>query len=379
MRIAKRTLLFLTAAGLILAIGCNSTTMNKSRADARERWAASRAKIATQLAQACYSRGELGRAEANIADLVKANEPYAPMYVLAARLAAEKGDLDQARAHAANAVALEPDMAEAHYVLGTIEQTLDHMQTAAEEFQAAADLEPDTARYVLAEAEMLVWQQNPDEAVQILRDASTRMPGRSDIFAALGDVLSVLNRYGEAAGCYRVAVRLDPSQAYLKERLATALFYDGSYAEAEAALADIASAAGETQPVWIGRLRAESLMAVGRVDEARKLFAAEADAQPLSAAPLVGQAKCDLLENHTPQARQWLEKALARNARDSEANALMGYVLVVEGRSAEAAAHLELALSDPKLPDRVAVERLLGQVRGEAPGGSAAVRALGSS
>ena len=41
----------------------------------------------------------------------------------------------------------------------------------------------------------------------------------------------------------------------------------------------------------------------------------------------------------------------------------MGYVLVAEGRSGEAAAHLELALSDPKLPDRAAVERLLDQAR----------------
>jgi Tfp pilus assembly protein PilF len=364
MTIVKRTLLFMLAAGLLLAIGCNSQTMSKNRDNARERWAASRAKIATQLAQACFNRGEYAKAEEHLTDLIRADEPYAPMFVLATRLATERGDLDLARAYATNAVTIDPDMAEAHYVLGTVEQTLNHLQAAADEYDQAAMLEPDTARYILAQAEMLVWQQKSDEAVDLLRDASSRMPGRSDIFAALGDVLSMMARYDEAAGCFRVALRLDPNQTYLKERLATALFYSGAYAEAESALADLSPAAGrDDQPVWINHMRAESLMAVGRIDEARKMYVALADIQPSAAAPLIGLAKCDLLENHTPQARQWLEKALSRNARDSEANALMGYVLLTEGRTGEAVAYLEQALSDPKLPDRASVERLLGQVR----------------
>ena len=195
------------AAGLVLAIGCSSQSVNKGREEVRQRWAASRAGMATKLAEGCYQRGEFGRASEHIAELVRANEPYAPMYVLAARLAAEKGDLDAARAFAANAVSLDPESAEAHYVLGTMEQTVGHPEVAAEEYEEAASLEPDTARYILAKAEMLVWQQNADEAVQILRDASARMPGRPEIYAALGDVLSIQNRYGEAAGCFRVALR----------------------------------------------------------------------------------------------------------------------------------------------------------------------------
>jgi Tfp pilus assembly protein PilF len=365
MTIAKRALLIAAAVGLLLALGCSSSqTMNKNRDNARERWAASRAKIATQLAQGCYNRGEFDRATEHLAELIRADEPYAPMFVLAARLAAEKGDLDTARAYATNATSIDPELAEAHYVLGTIEQTLGHPGEAAGEYQEAASLEPDTARYILAQAEMLVWQQDGEEAVQILRDASARMPGRPEVFAALGDVLSVQARHGEAAGCYRVALRLAPSQADLRERLAVALFYDGAYAEAEAALADIAPAqAGEAAPGWVAYMRADSLMALGRVEEARTLMRAQAEARPQAAAPLVGLAKCDLLQNRLPSAQQWLEKALSKNARDAEANALMGYVLVTDGRAAEAAAHLELALTDPKLPDRAAVERLLAQVR----------------
>jgi Tfp pilus assembly protein PilF len=363
MKTVNRMILCAAAACLVLALGCASHVMDRNREEARQRWSSSRAEMATKLAQGCYQRGEFGRAHEHIDELVRANEPYAPLFVLAARLAAEKGDLDLARSYADNAVGLDPASAEAHYVLGTIEQTLGRLDTARHEYEEAAGLDPASSRYVLAHAELLVTVNDPEQAEQVLRDATEQMPGRSEIHAALGDVLSNLKRHSEAAGSYRVALRLSPGQADVKERLAIALFYSGAYAEAESALADLAPATPETAAGWIGRMRGDSLMALGRVAEARAIFQSAAGAQPASAAPLLGLAKCDLIEKRYKSARQRLELALEKNARDPEGNALMGFVLVAEGRPGEAVSHLELALRDPRLPDRGAVEQLLTQTR----------------
>ena len=47
-------------------------------------------------------------------------------------------------------------------------------------------------------------------------------------------------------------------------------------------------------------MRADCLLALGRIEEARTLFRTDADARPQAAAPLVGLAKCDLLQDRVP-------------------------------------------------------------------------------
>jgi Tfp pilus assembly protein PilF len=363
MKVVKRTLLYGVVVGLMLAAGCGRSTMNQDRQRAQKHWAESRAEMATNLAQGCYNRGEFARANEHIDELIRQNVPYAPMYVLAARLAAERGDLDTAGVFARNAQSLDPSSAEACYVLGTIEQTLGHNDAALAEFTEAAAIDPAQARYVLARAELLVSEGLPVQAAQVLNEAISQMPGRGDLQAALGDVLSTLKRHAEAVGCYRIALRLAPDQADVKERLAVALFYSGAYAEAETALADLDPFGKDPTPAWVACMRAECFMALGRVAQAREAFEVAAKVHPALPAAVVGLAKCDILENRLPSAHKFLDQVLARDARHAEGNALMGYVLVAEGHPGEAVPHLELALGDPKLADRAAIEKLLNLAR----------------
>jgi tetratricopeptide (TPR) repeat protein len=373
MKASKRTILCVATAGLLLALGCsNQATMSTNRDEARQRWSASRAEMATKLAQGCYQRGEFGRANEHIADLLRQNAPYAPLYVVAARLAAEKGDLDAARSYADHATQLDPKLAEARYVLGTFEQTLGNTDAALAQFGEAARLDPNQSGYILAQSELMVTQGNASQAAVVLSEAIGRLSGKSELHAALGDVLSVLKRYSEAVGSYRIALRLSTDQQEeLKERLAIALYYSGAYAEAATALAELKVTGPDAAAGWAAHMRAECLLALGRLDEAYDLYTAAAAARPNAPAALIGLAKCDILSNRLPQARRFLEQALTRSPRDAEGNALMGYVLVAEGRSGEAVAHLELALKDPKLSDRAAVEKLLTGVRNGLKAGAA--------
>jgi len=360
----KRILLYAAVTCVFLAAGCGQSKMNKDREEARQRWAESRAEMMLKLAEGAFEKGDFGRARQYAEEVIHAGAPYAPIYVLAARLAAEMKDTDQALDYAQAAKAIDPESPEARYVLGTIQQALGHERDALDEFAKAVELSPGVPRYALAEAEMLVAAGQADAAARCLAEAAGRMPGRADVHAALGDVLSFLGRHKEAAGSYQVALRLDPKEEGPKERLAMALFYSGACDEAERVLAELAESEPDFAAGWVHQMRADCLLALGRTGEARAFYERQTGGAAATSRSLVALAQCDIVEDRLASARTFLEKVLAARPQDAEANALMGYVLLAEGRPGEAASHLKLALKDPACGNRETVEWLLARAEG---------------
>jgi len=354
----KRAILWAAVIAVFLAAGCDRY-MGRKRDEANHRWAASRAEMVTTLARRSYESGNFSRAREQLAPVLRAAEPYAPACVLAARIAADQGRLDEARDFARTAVEVKPEVAEAHYVLGTIEQALSHRAEALAAFAEAARLAPTDPRYALAEAEMRVAAGQVAEAVAGLEAASDRMPGAAEVHAALADVLVREGRYREAADRYRVALRLNPENTAPTQRLAVALFRAGAYAEAEPILAELDAAGPETAGAWVRLMRADCLLALGQVDRARALYQRGVEAAPDDVAVRVGLARCDLLAERLPEARRSLEEVLVREPCHPEANGLLGYVLLATGRPGEAVPHLKLAMNTPAGLGREAIEQWL--------------------
>lgn len=353
-------------AAMMLAAGCGQTYQHEKREEAKQRWSASRATMAVKMAEGCYKRGELTQARQHLDEVLKTATSYAPAYVLAARLAAEKGELDKAHDYADSARTADPKSAEAHYVFGCTEQTLGHNAAALDSFAEAARLAPNEPRYEMARSEMLVDGDRAAEAAVALASGVERMPGRAEIHVALGDVYLLLRRPQEALGCYRIAQRLDPDQAGVRDRLAQALYSSGEFSEAEALLTEILRTEPEFANGWAIRMRADCLLAIGRAGGARELYDRLARADINAAAPRIAMARCDIMESQFPSARRHLEEALRLAPRDTQANALMGYVLVATGHAGEATAHLRLAAQDPTCEGRRTVERLLAMAQNKA-------------
>jgi len=354
----KRFLLTAAVVVLVLAAGCDTYLADK-RHEARERWATSRAEMVTNMARHAYERGDFARARDQLEPVIRSSTPYAPAYVLAARISADQGDLDEACTYARTATQMDGASPEGWYVLGTVEQTLGHDQAALNAFGKAAGEEPSNPRYALAEAEMFVAIGQAEAAARTLASACEQMPGSGEVRAAYGDVLSRLGRYGEAAGQYRMALRLNPENTIPKERLAVALFRSGACAEAESLLADLQVSEPEFASGWICQMRADCLLALRRTDEARTLYTQGAEADPDAVPPRLGLARCAVLDNRLPEARRHLETVLAQSPGQAEANGLLGYVLAATGRPGEAVPYLKLAMQDPACRGRETIRHLL--------------------
>jgi len=354
----KRALIAAAVIAAILAAGCDDY-MARKRDEAHQRWAKSRADMVTTLAKRSYENGNFSRAREQLDPVLRAAEPYPPACVLAARIATDQGRLDEARDLARTAVDIKPDDAEAHYVLGTIEQALGHRAEALSAFAEAARLVPTDPRFPLAEAEMLVAGGRVADAVASLSAASDRMPGAAEIHAALADVLVREGRHREAADRYRVALRLNPENTAPTQRLAVALFRAGAYAEAEPILGELDASEPDTAGAWVRLMRADCLLALDRVDEARRLYQQGVDAAPDDMPARIGLARCDILAERLPEAQRSLEEVLVRQPRHPEANGLLGYVLMVTGRPGEAVPHLKLAVHTPAGRSRETIEQWL--------------------
>jgi tetratricopeptide (TPR) repeat protein len=356
-----RTKRFLVVAGvivLVLAAGCDNH-MAAKRDEAEQRWASSRAEMVTNMAQQSYERGNFARAREQLDPILRSGAPYAPAYVLTARLAADEGDLDEARNYAASATQVDGASAEAWYVLGTVEQTLGHHQEALNAFAKAAGEEPLNPRHALAEAEMFVAIGQVDAAERSLAAACDQMPGSAEVHASYGDVLSRLGRYEEAVGQYRIATRLDPENTPFKERMAVALFHSGAFAEAESVLAGLQGSEPEFASGWMSQVRADCLMALRKTDQARALYARVVETSPKAVMGHVGLARCAILQDRLPEALRHLEQVLKERPGHAEANGLLGYVLAATGRPGEAVPHLKLAMQDPACKGRETIRHLL--------------------
>lgn len=88
-----------------------------------------------------------------------------------------KGDLQQARTSFANAIAMDPEFADAYNELGGVEVSLKHLPEAAEQFQKAIELVPEHAMALPNLSIVLARMQRLHEAGQVARRALQIAPG----------------------------------------------------------------------------------------------------------------------------------------------------------------------------------------------------------
>ncbi len=149
--------------------------------------------------------------------------------------APEKQAYAKARAEAERALALSPELAEAHVARGFVLQNADFDWRGAEaEYRRATELAPSDGQAKLSLASQLATMGEVEPAIELTREALTTEPLRANWYNALANYLLALNRLDEAEQAIRRAIALQPGAQSFHAELAVIEIQRGN---AQAALA----------------------------------------------------------------------------------------------------------------------------------------------
>ena len=151
----------------------------------------------------------------------------------------------QAREAAEKALALDPQLVDAHLAMGRIHSAYDWDWAAADaSFRRALELEPGNAEVLRLAGSQALTVGRFSEAIELINKAIERDPLRPNSYNTLGRALLAVNRDAEAEAAIRKALELDPDGVYRHLALGMALLLQG---KTDAALQEMQQ---ETDELW---------------------------------------------------------------------------------------------------------------------------------
>jgi Flp pilus assembly protein TadD len=279
--------------------------------------------------------------------------------------------LEDAVAHAREAIRLEPTEADAHNTLGIVLQRQGRLEEAAARYAAAIALRPGRASAHNNLGTVRQAEGRLEEAAGHYAEAVRLEPRYGEAHRNLGLVLQGLNRNDEALAHLQEAVRLEPGSAVAHDALGTALLRqrrgDESVAEYRAAIVADAGYAEAHNNLGF------ALESLGRLDAAIVAYRAALRLGPQASLPrdnlgraLYSRANQFHTQNRLEEAvAQYLEAlAFVSAPRAAEVHNDLGVALAGLGRLPEAREHFRVALRiRPDFPDaRANLSRASGKV-----------------
>ena len=138
----------------------------------------------------------------------------------------------EAGVHLRKALALRPDLDDAHYANGLVLEHTGHVPEAEEEFRRALSINPRYAGSYLALGYIQKNEGHLAEAEKLYAQGLKIAPDDVSLLTDMAGLLLVSGRVSEATGLYRHAVDLDPSLAQLQFDLGKALLQQGNFSDA---------------------------------------------------------------------------------------------------------------------------------------------------
>jgi len=208
----------------------------------------------------------------------------------------------RARESAEKALALDPQLADAHLAMATVYDAYDWNWVAADaSMRRALELEPGSAEALRHASIQAYTLGRGDEAVDLAKKAIARDPLRSNYYNNLGLALLTVNRDSEAEAAIRRALELDPGGAGRHHLLGRTLLLQG---KTDAALRETQQEADEG---W--RLAGLPLVfhALGRRSESDAALSALKGKYAADSAYQIAEAHA--FRGEVDLAFEWLERA----------------------------------------------------------------------
>ncbi len=284
-------------------------------------------------------------------------------------------DDDGAIPHLKRAVELDPNFAMAWAVLGVAYSNLTDTQHARECLQKAFDLKDrasERERFYIAGHYYDTLKRQADQSAQLLEQWKQTYPRDNIPRDNLALLYATLGQHEKSLANASEALQLDPKDPYAYQNVSSAYQYLNRYDEANAvaeqAIAqkaeawsvhlilfgndfirgdesamqrELEHAGGRPQEPILLLFQGESRCALGKVKEAREVFARALSAaqsrgyKEFGAGVLASEAACDAETGFLPEARQQTSAALARSG-DADSQAAAAYLFASVGDAARA-------------------------------------------
>jgi tetratricopeptide (TPR) repeat protein len=190
-------------------------------------------------AELLWQRGERGAAVKQLEEAVRLSGGDAALHVRLGQMQFQRGDAAAAQACAARAVAADRRLAEAWALLGDTQRAAHETEAALATYHRALALRDFYPAVQLAVADIYRTQRKPQRALATLAALEDRYPAGQappDLFAAQGQALQDLGRFGDAALAFRTAIERGGPSAELHYAVAEALLHSGDSANARLAI-----------------------------------------------------------------------------------------------------------------------------------------------
>ena len=221
-----------------------------------------------------------------------------------------------AHAHCIAVLALDPNVAEAYYLLGVLAVDHHNHVKAIELFQLSHGLEPYEAKYPAYLAMSFISERRPSEAIRACRLAETLHSQNAAIWDTIGVAYSHVGLHDDAMRCYRVAVSLSPNNPKILLHFAMSLQFAGDFEAANRAYSNCISIDPGCVHAYSGlvRLKQQTLQD-NRIAALIDLFAERK--KDANAALILGHAIAKSYEDigNFEEAMSWLRRAKAIKSR----------------------------------------------------------------
>lgn len=349
-----RRIIWATVWLLVLTLAGCAESHQQSRAMAQHRWELARGRIHMQLAKDSYDNGKLGQCKAQLAKILANEEPYAPAYLLAAKVAMREQRYSEALDYLKLLVRMVPESADAWYAQALICEHQGDLDAALEAITKAQLLDPSDPEYTLCLVEMQVRNGEHDRALATLVAVESRFSTHGGIQSALADLHMMTGDYAAAIPCLKRLALVDQTDQGARERLALCLSRCGQ-AEESVPLIEALLRKRNDEPVSLRSALGEGYMQLGRYDLAERVWADLVKQQPANADWNFHLAECYAMHGDDRVALDRLEDTILRNPKHADARALAGYLYYAAGNLEKAREHLEVAIQGVDSPAVVAV------------------------
>lgn len=186
-----------------------------------------------------YLAGDLNKALERVERSIALNNQVAKSHVLRGRILLEMGELDGSLDALHTAEALAPQDVDTQYFLGLAYERMTERDEALKHYQAAADLKPDDAQYVVAAAEMLIDDGRVDDAEKYILSRRDRFEHNPGVLQTLGHIAMMQGDHARALSKFSEARTLAPDDTSIMEDLAQSQVALGRYADAATILSKL--------------------------------------------------------------------------------------------------------------------------------------------